>query len=179
MNLHKHTCMDCGREYECSEEWMTEGIECAWVSKRRCDHCSQKQATVASPKQGDQTRDDPRRLEQANSRGPAEHENQRENEVVQVNKSAWGLEVMLFFGGIAVLIIPVIGWIAGPIMMLMGIVGFFKNLGSIGQKEEWLRGKCPWCGNIAAAPLKELFVLRCPHCKQRSSVRGKIFEKIG
>lgn len=82
--------------------------------------------------------------------------------------------IVTIFIGMAVLLIPIIGWIAGPILILGGlIVPLMGGTSSITQK-----GTCPYCtlqvSNFNAAA--ESF--SCSHCKQPIIVRAPSFYTV-
>ena len=81
--------------------------------------------------------------------------------------------IVCFILGAGMLIIPIIGWILGPIMMI-GSIGIFGNSFSA---QPTYTGKCPYCGRTVLAGNPE-DVRKCISCKNRFVHRAGQLWKI-
>jgi uncharacterized Zn finger protein (UPF0148 family) len=103
----------------------------------------------------------------------------------------YGLTVA-FFGiciGVFIMMIPIIGWVLGPIIIL-GSLAFPFMSGAFGMKAGisysggiTLRKPCPYCGGVVAVNLKvsdsgKVFGMDCPVCKKRFVVKGQSFHAV-
>ena len=80
----------------------------------------------------------------------------------------------LFFmgAGIGLFIIPIIGWVLGPLF----VFGAFRQL--FQQPKPTWKGQCPYCQTEQFVPEGQS-VAQCPACKNRFTSRDEQFSKIG
>ena len=113
----------------------------------------------------------------------------KENESFAVNVGggiAMGI-MCLVFGGI-VCVIPIIGWILGPIIIFTGVIsplaGIFNGAkDSLGAPRMYylIQGPCPYCSGSNATRSNDLNTVAgidCPICKKRIVVRNGDFWKV-
>jgi hypothetical protein len=75
---------------------------------------------------------------------------------------------LLFMVGLGLLMIPILGWILGPLAMLFGVVAPIAL--PMALAGEW-NGTCPVCGSQLAIHKNG----KCPTCKQWIVRRGDRF----
>jgi predicted nucleic acid-binding Zn-ribbon protein len=77
--------------------------------------------------------------------------------------------------------IPVIGWIVGPIIMLMGVCMPFlgAGTGAVAANQSYIKGTCPHCGGpISAQVKKQIYGIDCNVCRKRVVIKGNQFTRI-
>lgn len=92
----------------------------------------------------------------------------------------------MFSVGLVVCVIPVIGWVVGPLLMLGGLFSPFM-FGAFGIKggidmagSSVLQGACPYCTGrvdvtVLATQKGQIVGVDCPICKKRFVVKGQSF----
>lgn len=89
-----------------------------------------------------------------------------------------GVGIFGFFGlgilGLILLIIPIIGWILGPICLLLAVGTPLAMLTSDSDSLSVLKGKCPYCNSETAVPTKSTRH-SCASCKSEIVVEGQKF----
>jgi hypothetical protein len=101
---------------------------------------------------------------------PSTIENQTTFAVEKMNAGQRiAIAVLTMFFGFAALIIPVIGWVAGPILILMGLMTL-GGAAAITQK-----GTCPYCSLQISNPNATDESFSCKHCKQPIIVKEPYF----
>lgn len=74
--------------------------------------------------------------------------------------------VVIFSVGVFVLVIPVVGWILGPALMITaGLIALAHVVGMFSKKPDYA-GHCPYCGSPASAG-DPGSVGQCGACKNR------------
>jgi hypothetical protein len=97
--------------------------------------------------------------------------------------------MVTFSFGLVICLIPVIGWVIGPLLMLAGIatpffVGAFGIKGGVDSAgSTLLRGPCPNCTGlvdvtILASQSNKVVGTDCPICKKRFVVKGTTFYPV-
>lgn len=84
----------------------------------------------------------------------------------------WGgiITIILGFG---VLIIPLIGWILSPIMIIFGIILLCTKSSSFSTR----KGSCPYCTLPVDIIISE-DAFSCKHCEQKIIIKGELFNTI-
>jgi len=82
--------------------------------------------------------------------------------------------VVIFSVGVFMLVVPILGWIIGPGLMLTGILVAIWHFGGIFRNKANYAGHCPYCGAVANVGSAGS-VAECPGC-QRSFIHrdGKL-----
>lgn len=121
----------------------------------------------------------------ANSSNKCEYKEHVESvpTVSEAAKGGCGLACGLFVLGCLLMLIPVIGWIAGPLMWIAAFTPFFAVGSAVkgkitGEKISYstLTGNCPYC-NTAITVRNDAyeFGINCHICKKRFIARDKQF----
>ncbi|WP_185244035.1 hypothetical protein [Citrifermentans bremense] len=109
--------------------------------------------------------------------------------------AAQGMKLGALFGigffsvGLVVCLIPVIGWVLGPFLMVTGIaapffVGAFGVKGGVDSAGSTiLRGPCPYCTGlvdvtILASQKNKVVGTDCPVCRKRFVIKGTTFYAV-
>lgn len=74
--------------------------------------------------------------------------------------------VVIFSVGVFLMVVPILGWIAGPSLMLLAGVVLVWHLSRILRRKPEYSGPCPYCGAQATAA-GDGTVSRCGACKKR------------
>lgn len=112
---------------------------------------------------------------------------------IKVGAKGAGLGVIvgfcIFSVGLVICIIPVIGWIFGPLLMVSAFVAPFM-FGAAGIKggidmagSTILKGACPYCSGainvtVLAKSRGNVVGVDCPICKKRFVVKGQTFSPV-
>lgn len=73
--------------------------------------------------------------------------------------------VVIFSVGVFLMIVPIVGWIAGPACMLTAALILIAHVAGVMKSKPNYTGHCPYCG--AEAPAGEPgSSARCPECKK-------------
>jgi hypothetical protein len=93
-------------------------------------------------------------------------------ETVGTLQRIWGGAVAVFVG-FCVLIIPLIGWILSPIMIIFGVILLCSKSSTFSNR----KGKCPYCTlHVENSINQDSF--SCKHCEQKIIVSGDQFFTI-
>ena len=80
---------------------------------------------------------------------------------------------MAIFCGFALLLIPIIGWILGPILIIVGICLFFMKSSTLATR----KGPCPYC-TLPVQTSGDDDAFTCKHCSERIIVKGRSFNTM-
>jgi len=74
--------------------------------------------------------------------------------------------LIIFSVGVFLMVVPVIGWLAGPALMIVAVLVGIAHVVGIFEKKPGYAGHCPYCGAdaIAGDPGS---VSKCDECKNR------------
>ncbi|MEI6072395.1 MAG: hypothetical protein WCS31_11430 [Verrucomicrobiae bacterium] len=84
-----------------------------------------------------------------------------------------GKGFMAILCGVAVLLIPIIGWILGPILIIIGICFFFMKSSTLATRT----GSCPYC-TLPVQTNGDDDAFSCKHCAERIIVKGRSFHTM-
>ncbi len=86
--------------------------------------------------------------------------------------------ILMMGGGLVLLLIPVIGWILGPMFLIVGVIAFFGSPILLCVRSQILEGTCPYCAQPLSAAKSEK-AITCKVCKSRVIIRAAYFCPIG
>lgn len=84
----------------------------------------------------------------------------------------------MIVGGLLLFLIPVLGWIMGPIFIIVGVISFFCSPALLVLPLRSIEGPCPYCGH-AVVTFKGEKAKSCAVCRSRVIVHPGYFCPIG
>lgn len=86
--------------------------------------------------------------------------------------------VVIFSVGVFLMVVPVLGWIVGPALMITaGLIALTHVVGMFGSNKPGYAGNCPYCGSPATAG-DPGSVGQCGACEKRFVHRDSQLRKI-
>src|SRR5574337_1541515 len=86
--------------------------------------------------------------------------------------------LIMFVGGLLLLLIPVLGWVLGPLFIVIGALLFFCSPGIIFLPLWTIEGSCPHCAHPLSVQKGEKAVT-CKVCRSRVIIHPAYFCPVG
>lgn len=100
--------------------------------------------------------------------------NERTNQVAAFG----GVGALMALGGVVLFLIPILGWILGPVFIGGGVLVFFGSPLMMFFPKPIIEGACPYCANLLAIAGGTKAVT-CTVCKSRVIVHTGYFCPVG